>query len=130
MAFIKSLEHFRSSDCKTEWQIPFIRYNRDVFRTPSNIYNGTFGESIERLTFFAKTKSSQTFCRILSAPLIIMVNPFSTNIPLLYLLKTSENLRFSNVVRRYRSEILVENGLNISPSITVFTGNNTNSETI
>ena len=38
-------------------------------------------------------------------------NPFSTNIPLLYLLKTSENWRFSDIFRGYRSESLVENGL-------------------
>ena len=39
------------------------------------------------------------------------VNPFSTNVPLLYSLKTSENLRFSDVFRGYRSGTLVENGL-------------------
>ena len=40
-------------------------------------------------------------------------NPFSTNISLLYLLTTLENRRFSDVFRRYRSGILVENGLTI-----------------
>ena len=35
-------------------------------------------------------------------------NPFSTNVPLLYPLKTSENLSFSDVFRRYRSGALVE----------------------
>ena len=40
----------------------------------------------------------------------IMVNPFSTNVPLLYPLKT-ENFRFSDVFRGYRSGTLVENGL-------------------
>ena len=39
------------------------------------------------------------------------INPFSTNVPLLYPLKTSENLRFSDVFRGYRSRALVENGL-------------------
>ena len=51
----------------------------------------------------------------------LVFNPFSTNVPLLYPLKTSENhpvktsenLRFSNVFRGYRSRILVENGLSI-----------------
>ena len=38
-------------------------------------------------------------------------NPFSTNIPLLYPLKTSENLRFSDVFWRYRSGTWAENGL-------------------
>ena len=41
----------------------------------------------------------------------IMVNPFSTNVPLLYPLKTSENFRFSDVFRGYRSGTLVEMGL-------------------
>ena len=41
---------------------------------------------------------------------IINLNPFSTNVPLLYSLKTSENLRFSDVFRGYRSGKLVENG--------------------
>ena len=39
------------------------------------------------------------------------INPFSTNVLLLYPLNTSENRRFSNVFRGYRSETLVENGL-------------------
>ena len=39
------------------------------------------------------------------------VNPFSSNVPLLYPQKTSENRRFSNVLRGYRSGTLVENGL-------------------
>ena len=39
------------------------------------------------------------------------VNPFPTNVLLLYPLKTSENLQFSNVLRGgYRSGALVENG--------------------
>ena len=39
------------------------------------------------------------------------INPFSSNIPLLYPLKTSENQRFSEVFRGYRSGTFVENGL-------------------
>ena len=38
-------------------------------------------------------------------------NPFSTNVPLLYPLKTSENRRFCDVFRGYRSATLAENGL-------------------
>ena len=40
----------------------------------------------------------------------ILINPFSTNVPLLYPLKT-ENLQFSDVFKGYRSEKLVEIGL-------------------
>ena len=41
----------------------------------------------------------------------IAINLFLTNVPLLYPLKTSEKLRFSDVFRGYRSGTLVENGL-------------------
>ena len=40
------------------------------------------------------------------------IKPFSTNVPLLYPLKTAEILRFSGVFRGYGSEILVENESN------------------
>ena len=40
-------------------------------------------------------------------------NPFSTNVPPLYPLKRSENLRFSGVFGGYRSGTLVENGLRV-----------------
>ena len=38
-------------------------------------------------------------------------NPFSTNVPFLHPLNTSENRKFSDVFRGYRSRTLVENGL-------------------
>ena len=38
-------------------------------------------------------------------------NPFSTSVPYQYPLKTSENRRFSDIFRGYRSGTLVENGL-------------------
>ena len=38
-------------------------------------------------------------------------NPFSTNVPLLYPLKTENILQFSDVFRGYRSGTLFENGL-------------------
>ena len=41
-------------------------------------------------------------------------NPFPTNAPLLYPLKTSENLGFSDVFRGYRSAALVEIGLKLN----------------
>ena len=41
----------------------------------------------------------------------VSLNPFSINVPLLYPLKTLENLRFSDVFRGYRSGRLVGNGL-------------------
>ena len=40
-----------------------------------------------------------------------LINPFSTNVPLPYPLKTSENLWFSDIFRGYRSGTLVENRL-------------------
>ena len=41
-----------------------------------------------------------------------LTNPFSTNVPLLYPLKTSESQRFSDVFRGYGSVSLIENELN------------------
>ena len=41
------------------------------------------------------------------------INPFSINVPLLYPLITSENRRFPDVFRGYRSGTLVENGLQV-----------------
>ena len=41
-----------------------------------------------------------------------LLDPFSTNVPLLNALKISENLQFSDVFRGFRSKTLVENGLN------------------
>ena len=46
------------------------------------------------------------------------INPFSTNVPRLYPLKTSENLRLSDVFRGYRSRTLIENGLKNHNKIT------------
>ena len=42
---------------------------------------------------------------------IIPINPFSTNVPLLQPLKTSENRKFLDVFKGYRSRALVENVL-------------------
>ena len=47
---------------------------------------------------------------LIDQALLFDVNPFSTYVPLLYPLKTSENLSLSDVFRGYRSGILVENG--------------------
>ena len=44
---------------------------------------------------------------------LMVFNPFSTNVPLLYPLKTSENWKFSDIFRRYRSGTLFENELNV-----------------
>ena len=43
----------------------------------------------------------------------VVINPFSTNVPLLYPRKTSENRIFSDVFRGCRSGTLVANGLMI-----------------
>ena len=47
---------------------------------------------------------------ILCFPFPNLINPFSANALLLYPLKTSENLQFSDVFREYRSGTSVENG--------------------
>ena len=43
----------------------------------------------------------------------IICNPFSSNFPLLYLLKTSENRIFPHIFKGYKSGTLVENGFGI-----------------
>ena len=40
----------------------------------------------------------------------MIIIPFSTNVPLLYPIKTSEMWRFSDVLGGYKSGTLVENG--------------------
>ena len=42
----------------------------------------------------------------------VCINPFPTNVSIMYPLKTSENPQFSDVFRGYRSGTLVKNGLN------------------
>ena len=41
---------------------------------------------------------------------LIWVNLFLANVPILYPLKTPENIRFSGVFRRYKMETLARNG--------------------
>ena len=52
-----------------------------------------------------------------------VINPFSTNVPPLYLPKTSENRtpnrRLSDVFRSYRRGTLVENGLKKKNSLII-----------
>ena len=47
-----------------------------------------------------------------STTILKELRPFSTNVPFLYPLKSSENFRFIDVFREYRSEAMVENELN------------------
>ena len=52
------------------------------------------------------------FClHVTCFPSHLNINPFSTNVPFLLPLKTSENLQFSDVFVGYRGEQLVGNGL-------------------
>ena len=46
-------------------------------------------------------------------------DPLSTNVPLPYLMKTSENRRFPDVFGGYRSLTLVENGLILLLPVTI-----------
>ena len=40
-----------------------------------------------------------------------IINPFVTNVPILYLLKTTENLGFSGIFRGHNMGTLTEDGL-------------------
>ena len=54
---------------------------------------------------------TEPYIKSCQAFMMNLFNPFSTNVPLLYPLKASENLWFSDAFRGYRSGTLVENGL-------------------
>ena len=43
--------------------------------------------------------------------IVNFIKPFSTNVPFLNPLKTSENLRFPDIFRGFKGETMVENGL-------------------
>ena len=87
----------------------------------SNIYDGAFGEKSLQLLFQNENFYFTTILQLSkrSWPLVA-INPFPTNVPLLYPLRTSKNLRFSDIFRGYKSGTLAENGL--IKSISMFTG--------
>ena len=61
---------------------------------------------------FYLIKPSQVFYTFFNFPcFLFLFNPFSTNDPLLYPLKATENLRFSDVFRWYRMGTIAEDGL-------------------
>ena len=69
-------------------------------------------ESCYIVFFTSERKFIWCFVSVSSSKSTIQLfNPFSTNVPLLYPLKTTENLLFSHVFRGYRSGTLIENGL-------------------
>ena len=65
------------------------------------LLNNNRGSSCKNNDFYSLTIFAERF----------NINPFSTNVPLLNSLKTSENLRFSHVFRGFKSGTLVGNGL-------------------
>ena len=79
------------------WCITAINLRREF------CYIAFFTSEYKVIWCFVNVSSSKSTMQLL--------NPFSTNVPLLYPLKTSENQRFSDVFRGYRSGTLVENGL-------------------
>ena len=83
----------------------------NVFATLSTIYHmelfcGYTGS--KQVTIFTKKLSD----RVQNTPVkLFTFNPCSTNVPIVFPLKTSENRRFSDVFKGDRSGILVENRL-------------------
>ena len=77
-----------------------LNFSKNDKRTPENFYELLFGCST---TNFGPLSRGQLYSPD--------INPFSTNVPSLYPLKTSKNRRFSDGFRGYRSGTLVENGL-------------------
>ena len=83
-----------------------------MFRKYYRIYVNNNTEVKIKLTSLGFWKENKLLRVTLVKLKDIVFNPFSTNVPLLYPLKISENLRFS-VFRGYRYGTLVENGLKI-----------------
>ena len=59
----------------------------------------------------SQQRSRYLLNRLFSLADVFDFNPFRTNVPLLYPLKTSEKLQFPDVFKGYRSGTLVQNGL-------------------
>ena len=71
------------------------------------------GIDIRWFSFWSNSLDSNIYLLIFHPPGGLLKNScfynlFSTNIPFLYLLKTLENCRFSDVFRGYRSEALAK----------------------
>ena len=98
MAEVNSLKQLMSRN-------RILKHLRNIISQISWIFliNRIIVVSNSRRPFRTQTPKTKLFVKI--------VNPFSTNAPLLYSLKTSENFQFSDVFRGYRSGTLVENGL-------------------
>ena len=82
---------------------------------PVNFSDGTFYEDnieFHRLDYISLSRCfTAVLNKLLNSSQNTLLNPFSTNVPFLYALKTSENLRVSDVFRGYRSGTLVDDGL-------------------
>ena len=77
---------------------------------PSNSFITSFGSFEPFRRIWKLSKAFYLFCVVLESFKTICINSISTNVPLLYPLKTSENLRFSDVYGGYKSGTLVEMG--------------------
>ena len=98
---INSQRHFIIQGALPQCQI------QTRIQEPVNFSDGTFYEDnieFHRLDYTVLNK-------LLNNSQNTLLNPFSTNVPFLYALKTSENLRVSDVFRGYRSGTLVDDGL-------------------
>ena len=69
-----------------------------------------FNEMKKATLFIVFQVGKNPYCLYIITFSMPLFNPFSTNVPPLYPLKKSEDRRFSDVFRGYRSEKLDENG--------------------
>ena len=69
-----------------------------------------FNEMKKATLFIVFQVGKNRYCLYIITSSMPLFNPFSTNVPPLYPLKKSEDRRFSDVFRGYRSEKLDENG--------------------
>ena len=99
---------------RSQWKIGLNTKVWCCFYHSFPLKDTTCSNQIQFKTIFCET----IFQRFRIIPLLVnnislksCLNPFSTNVPSLNCLKTSENRRFSDVFRGCRKETLVKNGL-------------------
>ena len=92
------------------------RYKAFIFTNslqPGVAFQGVYKSKseLEWVNVLVSSRSNSKKLNLLSINQCEYINPFPTNVPLLYPLKVSVNFQFSDDFRGYGSGTLVENGL-------------------
>ena len=115
--FFSNVPYFLTKDAPswtiwTELVPKYLNLTCQIWQTIFSFGKPSFSDKINILILDATIDYILSTKRF-DKPLYVVINLFLTNVPLLYPLKTFQNLQFSNVFRGCRSETLVENRLNI-----------------